>query len=107
MRGLEEVRLKLGCVQPGESPAAFGDALRRLSEQLTYMYSDNTRFWFDTRPSVNRLAADRAELMGDRVEAEIKRRLFLIKDKGDFAGVHMAPDSGAVWQTNKPLGWWS
>ncbi|HPZ43157.1 MAG TPA: Swt1 family HEPN domain-containing protein [Bacillota bacterium] len=95
VRGLEEVRLKLGCVQPGESPAAFGDALRRLSEQLTYMYSDNTRFWFDTRPSVNRLAADRAELMGDRVEAEIKRRLFLIKDKGDFAGVHMAPDSGA------------
>lgn len=95
VRGLEEVRLKLGCVQPGESTATFGDALRRLVEQLTYLYSDNTRFWFDTRPSVNRLAADRAEQLGDYAEEEIKKRLLKIKDKGDFAGVHMAPSSSA------------
>ncbi|SHE99612.1 Swt1 family HEPN domain-containing protein [Desulforamulus putei] len=95
IRGLEEVRLKLGCVQPGESPATFGDGLRRLSEQLTYLYSDNSRFWFDTRPSVNRLAADRAEQMGEWVDEEIKNRLCKIRDKGDFAGVHMAPSSSA------------
>lgn len=95
VRGLEEVRLKLGCAQPGESTATFGDALRRLVDQLTYLYSDNTRFWFDTRPSVNRLAADRAEQMGDYVEEELKKRLLKIKDKGDFAGVHMAPGSSA------------
>ncbi|MEZ4638765.1 MAG: hypothetical protein R2856_28010 [Caldilineaceae bacterium] len=29
MRGLEEVRINLGTVQPGEPPAIFGDALRR------------------------------------------------------------------------------
>ncbi|MGH7293224.1 MAG: DUF499 domain-containing protein, partial [Myxococcota bacterium] len=29
-RGLEDRRVKLGCVMPGESPAVFGDALRRL-----------------------------------------------------------------------------
>ncbi|MGA1285184.1 MAG: Swt1 family HEPN domain-containing protein, partial [Prochlorothrix sp.] len=29
-RGLEDRRIKLGCVQPGESVATFGDALRRL-----------------------------------------------------------------------------
>ena len=28
-RGLEDRRVKLGCVMPGESPAVFGDALRR------------------------------------------------------------------------------
>ena len=30
-RGLEDRRIKLGCVLPGESPAVFGDALRRLA----------------------------------------------------------------------------
>ena len=29
-RGIEDRRIKLGCVMPGESPAIFGDALRRL-----------------------------------------------------------------------------
>lgn len=30
-RGLEDRRVKLSCVMPGESPAIFGDALRRLA----------------------------------------------------------------------------
>ena len=30
-RGLEDRRVKLGCVMPGEAPAVFGDALRRLA----------------------------------------------------------------------------
>ena len=30
-RGIEDRRVKLGCVMPGESPAIFGDALRRLA----------------------------------------------------------------------------
>ncbi len=28
--------MKLGCVMPGESPALFGDALRRLAGSATY-----------------------------------------------------------------------
>jgi len=34
-RGLEDRRVKLGCVMPGESPAIFGDALRRLAASAT------------------------------------------------------------------------
>jgi hypothetical protein len=30
-RGLEDRGVKLGCVMPDESPAVFGDALRRLA----------------------------------------------------------------------------
>ena len=37
-RGLEDRRVKLGCVMPGESPAIFGDALRRLAAAATYLY---------------------------------------------------------------------
>jgi uncharacterized protein len=34
--GLDERNIKLGCAQPGESPATFGDALRRLMQQATH-----------------------------------------------------------------------
>ncbi len=101
LRGIEEVRVKLGCVQPGETTGTFGDALRRLGEQLTYLYADGSRYWFDTRPSVNRLAADRAErLPPDEVETEILSWLgpdkFKQKQRGDFAGVHpVTSPSGA------------
>jgi predicted AAA+ superfamily ATPase len=30
-KGIEDRRVKLGCVMPGESPAVFGDALRRMA----------------------------------------------------------------------------
>ena len=38
-RGIDDRSIKLGCVQPGESPATFGDALRRLTDQATYLTS--------------------------------------------------------------------
>ncbi len=100
--GIEEVRIKLGCVQPGESSAVFGDALRRLSEELTYLFSDATRYWFDTRPTITRIASDRAsqyERKPEIVEDEIIRRLreLGMRDLGDFAGVHPVPgNSGDV-----------
>ena len=98
VRGIEEIRVKLGCVQPGEGPATFGDALRRLHERLTYLYFDNSRYWFDTHPTVGRIARDRAAQYRDEViEDELIRRLRAIRDRGDFVGVHMAPpDSSAV-----------
>ncbi len=97
-RGVEDNRIKLGCVQPGESVATFGDALRRLTDQATHLYIDNTRYWFSTQPSVTRLAQDRAEqIQQDRDKAwdEIIRRLKTDKQRGEFAGVHIAPDSSA------------
>lgn len=102
VHGIEEVRIKLGCVQPGESTAVFGDALRRLSEELTYLYSDSTRYWFDTRPTITRIASDRAaqyERKPEIVEDEIIRRVreLVRRDRGDFAGVHAIPgNSGDV-----------
>jgi predicted AAA+ superfamily ATPase len=98
VRGIEEVRIKLGCVQPGESPATFGDALRRLSETLTYLYSDGSRYWFDTQPTVARTARDRAaQFKSVQIEDEIIRRLRGIRERGEFAAVHIAPrDSSDV-----------
>ena len=92
VRGLEEVRLRLGCAQPGEPSAVFGDALRRLSAQLTYLYTDGSRYWYDTRPTVNKLARDRAQgYPPEVVTAEIVTRLRKVPKTRDFAAFHVAP----------------
>lgn len=92
VRGLEEVRIRLGSAQPGEATAVFGDALRRLENSLTYLYTDGTRYWYDTRPTVNKLARDLAqEFRADQVNQEIIARLRQVPKRGDFAAHHVAP----------------
>ncbi len=98
-RGLEDRRIKLGCVMPGESPAVFGDALRRLAAAATYLYQDGPRFWYATQPTVTKLAEDRAEQLKrdpDKTAAELDRRLRAdLRKGGDFARIHPLPRSGA------------
>src|SRR6202795_2667735 len=98
-RGLEDRRVKLGCVMPGESPAVFGDALRRLAAAATYLYQDGPRFWYATQPTVTKLAEDRAEQLNrdpDKVAKELDRRLRAdLRKSGDFSRIHPMPRSGA------------
>ena len=97
-RGLEDRRIKLGCVLPGESPAVFGDALRRLAGAATYLYQDGNRYWYSTQPTVTKLAEDRAEQLRrepDKVVAELRDRLGAdLKQRGDFSRIHPLPQSG-------------
>jgi hypothetical protein len=92
-RGLEDRRIKLGCVQPGESAATFGDALRRLGDQATYLYiGDGNRYWISTQPNVTRTAQERANQIAqdqDRIIEEIIRRIKKDKNKGEFEGIHI------------------
>jgi predicted AAA+ superfamily ATPase len=97
-RGVEDRRIKLGCVQPGEAVATFGDALRRLTDQSTYLYVDGNRYWVSTQPNVTRTAQDRASQLleeGHPIWDEIVRRLRQYRQRGDFAAVHIAPESSA------------
>ena len=59
-RGVDIKSIVLGCTQPGESPAQFGDALKRLSNDSTYLYVEGQQYWFSLQQNVTRLAADRA-----------------------------------------------
>jgi predicted AAA+ superfamily ATPase len=97
-RGLEDRRVKLGCVMPGESPAIFGDALRRLAGAATYLYQDGPRYWYSTQPTVTKLAEDRAEQLKrdpDQVVQELDQRLRAdLRNLGDFSRVHPMPQSG-------------
>jgi predicted AAA+ superfamily ATPase len=96
-RGIDDRRIKLGCVQPGETPATFGDALRRLAGHATYLNTDGNRYWYSLQPTVTRLAADRAAVIRDDVvEEEIRKRLREEqRERGDFARLHAAPMSPA------------
>jgi predicted AAA+ superfamily ATPase len=98
-KGIEDRRVKLGCAMPGESPAVFGDALRRLAGAGTYLYQDGPHYWYSTQPTVTKLAEDRAEQFKrnpDKVAQEIEQRLRKdLERKGDFARIHPMPATGA------------
>jgi hypothetical protein len=82
---------------PGEAPAVFGDALRRLAGTATFLYQDGNRYWYSTQPTVTRLAEDRAEQLArelDKVAAELDRRLREdVRKMGDFPRIHALPRS--------------
>ena len=98
-RGVEDRRVKLGCVMPGETTAVFGDALRRLAASATYLYQDGPRYWYSTQPTVTKLADDRAEQLKrdpDKVVQEIDKLLRAdLRKTGDFHRVHPLPVSSA------------
>jgi predicted AAA+ superfamily ATPase len=90
-RGLDDRHVKLGSVQPGEPPATFGDALRKLSSQATYLYENQSTYWYATQASVNRVAQDRAAAQKpDVVHDEIAKRL-KAEERGAFARLHVCP----------------
>lgn len=98
-KGIEDRRVKLGCVMPGESPAVFGDALRRMAGAATYLYQDGPHYWYSTQPTVTKLAEDRAEQLKrdpDKVMHELEQRLRRdLARTGDFNRIHPMPQSGA------------
>jgi len=96
-KGIDDRQVKLGCVQPGESVATFGDALRRLTDRATYLYVDGKRYWYSTQPTVARLAEDRAAQLDEHTVADeiVKRLRDEARSRGDFSKVHSCPGSTA------------
>jgi len=96
-RGIEDVRIKLGAVQTGESISVYSDALSRLQQRLSHLYtSGQGRFWYGVQPNLNRTVADRsAKVTDDEAYAELEGRLRQMRDRGQFAGVHVCPGSSA------------
>lgn len=92
-KGIDDRSIKLGCVQPGEAPATFGDALRRLATKATYLVEDHGQYWYSLGQTIGRTAVDRAQsrFLEEHADEEITRRLRTIRERDDFAGVHWAP----------------
>ena len=98
-KGMEDRQVKLGCAMPGETTTVFGDALRRLAQAATYLYQDGSRYWYDTQPTVTKLADDRAEQLKrnpDKIAEELAERLREnLVERGDLNRVHTLPPSSA------------
>lgn len=99
-KGLDDKQINLGVVQPGERPAIFGDALRRLTNQAKFMHSDLGRYWYSMSASLNRIAADRAGQFEEAlVLMEIDKALVAyingLADRGHFDAVQVAPGSSS------------
>ena len=96
-KGLDDRAIKLGCVQPAERPATFGDALRRLSDQAMYLYRDRARYWYSLQPTVTRLARDRSTQFSETdVDDAIREVLDSVRrHKSDFAAAHTCPRTPA------------
>ncbi|MDR1835059.1 MAG: DUF499 domain-containing protein [Fusobacteriaceae bacterium] len=96
IRGIEASRIRLGVIQPGENIAVFNDALNTLSSSLHYLYTNPSgdRYWYDTRPTLRKIAEDRAtQIAAPDVEYEIENRLKKLRKESPFAGIHICPSS--------------
>jgi predicted AAA+ superfamily ATPase len=98
--GLDDKQINLGVVQPGERPAIFGDALRRLTNQAKFMHADLGRYWYSMSASLNRIAADKAAqietaLVLMTIDSELSKYVNSLADRGHFDAVQVAPASSA------------
>jgi hypothetical protein len=98
--GIGDQRIKLACAMPGEAPAVFGDALRRLGDQARFLNQDGDRYWLDTKPNLNRTADEHKQsYLNDRdsLLVELNQKLDREgKSRGAFAGLHLIPPNSAA-----------
>jgi predicted AAA+ superfamily ATPase len=111
IRGIDRARVLLGCLQPGQSSALYGDALDRLADRLHYLNStgdkkdDTTRYWFDTRANLRREMEDRKRRFD--LKTDVRKKIEeAVRSEFDrvppFDGVHVftphadVPDDSAL-----------
>jgi len=92
--GVDLKTINLGVAQPGESPGTFADALRRLSNDATYLYVDGAQYWFSARPNIIRTAIGMAasNFTEDDADIEVRKRIQALRPFGAFKGVHAFPE---------------
>lgn len=98
IRGLNAEHVCLGCAQPAHQVGRFDDALKRLADQLHYLYSGNQRYWYDTQTNLRREAEDRMERFNrdTHLVPELAMRLRTLIHGRPFAGIHVFAPHGDI-----------
>lgn len=99
VKGIQVERILLGAVQPEQTIGVFEDVLKRLRDRLHYLYSDQDRFWLDTKPNLRREMESRMQHIDSR-----EQLIPLLRDKvravfassHSLAGVHVFTPSADV-----------
>ena len=99
IRGIKMERILLGAALPGQTIGIYEDVLKRLRDRLHYLYSDQDRLWFDTKPNLRREMESRKQTFNLNEEVlpllkEYVSKLFT-RDSA-FAGIHVFTPSGDV-----------
>lgn len=95
-RGLALPRVLLGCAAPGDPVRVYSDAVKKLRDRLHYLFAEEDRFWFDTRPNLRReMESRKARFPAADVDALV-RRVFTERfgQSPAFAGFHPFVRSG-------------
>jgi len=102
-KGLEVNEILLGVVEPGQSLSEYSDALSRLRDRLSFLYTTGAGcYWLAAQPNLRRVVVDRESRIADEdalveIEARLAKTLRESREKGQFAAVHVSPaDSGDV-----------
>jgi uncharacterized protein len=91
-RGIKTEGILLGVAQPGQTPGIFEDVTRRLRDAGTYLYSDQDRCWFDTKPNLRREMESRKNAISELEEVIPLLKDRLVKILGGrhlFSGTHV------------------
>lgn len=95
IRGIEDNRLRLGMLQPGEQIAHCNDALSRLRDSLSHLFNESGRYWLDTTPNLRHKMRDfMSRYSKDDIMHEAKNRLQSRSSK--FSTVRVAADSADI-----------
>ena len=75
-KGATAGRLRLAVMREGIPPAVFGDALKRLEDELWYLHVEGGLYAFTNQPNLNRILLEKEEaVQEERVREEIHRQL--------------------------------
>jgi len=99
IRGISLDHILLGTVQPGQTVGVFEDVLKRLRDRLHYLYSDQDRLWFDTKPNLRREMESRRLNVSDveGVQPLLKQKVSRIfASNHAFSGIHVFTPSADV-----------
>jgi len=92
VKGLEVERILLGSVQPQQTIGIFEDVLKRLRDNLHYLYVEQDRFWLDTKPNLRREMESRKQNINEleALQPLLKERVSRIFGRNHcFAGIHV------------------
>ena len=77
-KGVGLSRIRLSFLQEGIPPAIVGDAIKRIEEELWYLYSENLLYYFSSQANLNRIIIDREEAIK---EEDVEEALHKVLEK--------------------------
>ena len=98
LRGLDTSEIRLGAAVPGTNVTIYDDALAKMRDELSYLYSTGDHYWYDTHPTLEKLARERT---ANRTSTAVDGRLVEILRRAEqraasgFHSVNVCPESGA------------